>query len=149
MPRRSKRSENVVYSIVVKQLNDSIPNELIDKLFSTVRYDVNDKGCWIRGNDSTIYTTIKYNGKPVRAHRFSFLLFNGKPLDKFGCHSCDVPACINPDHILDRSNKWNHEDAVAKGLLGQAWLGRKDKIPEKIGIDYYRETKPDFVERLL
>lgn len=130
---RRRFRDGVYQPIQVKVINSlSIPTEVIDKLFENVRYDPNGKGCWVRGNDSTLYTTVSINGKAKRAHRVSFELFNGRPLVYLGCHSCDTPACINPDHILDRSSQWNYKDAVDKSRLGNAFLGRSSNCKVKL-----------------
>lgn len=127
--------------------NDEISNDLIDKLFTGIRFNPNGKGCWVRGDDSTVYTTISIDGKAVRANRLAYKLFNGSYPLQLACHSCDTPACINPEHLLDRSNKWNFEDAKSKGLLGKAFLGWNDPMPEQ-GIDYYKNEDSSFIERI-
>jgi hypothetical protein len=142
------RSRKVLYTLSIKQIKADISNDILDKLFAGVRFDANDKGCWVRGNDSTIYTTLNLNGKAVRAHRLSYELFHGEALTRFGCHSCDVKACINPDHILDRSNKWNFQDAMSKGIVGRIFLGNKPKPEEVLAIDYTKTVAPAFVERI-
>lgn len=56
-------------------------------------------------------------GKAVstRAHRLSYEIFKGQiPDDTFVCHSCDVPACCNPEHLWLGSNSSNQLDSVIK-----------------------------------
>lgn len=33
----------------------------------------------------------------------------------FLCHRCDVPRCVNPDHLFEGNNQINAADMVAKG----------------------------------
>lgn len=112
--------------IVLVIKDDSIPDEVIHKLLSGLR--TNDKGCWIRGEDSTIYTTITVNGKKVRAHRLSYKIFNGPILD-FACHKCDTPACIRPDHLFEGTNLDNMKDAIAKGRMYRNLPRKKKEKP--------------------
>lgn len=69
-----------------------------------------DTPCWIRGDDSEKYTAFTMNGERFITHRFMFELFKGKKLHHNGCHRCDKPACINPDHIFDGTHSQNHWD---------------------------------------
>lgn len=130
--------------ISITIINSDISNEILNKLFEGVRFDVNDKGCWIRGNDSTVYTTVKVGDKHMRAHRLSFKLFTGSALTKLGCHTCDVPACINPDHVIDKSTSWNHHDAVDKNR--KSHFRYNDPNPNK--IDYYKEQPSSYLEKI-
>lgn len=57
-----------------------------------------------------------WDGKPVRAHRFSWEFFNG-PIPKGLCvlHSCDNPPCVNPLHLSVGTRAENNRDMRSKG----------------------------------
>jgi hypothetical protein len=87
--------------------------------------------CWIFKILASESRNIKFNyghlwenGKFHPAHRISYRAFNGPLIDgKFICHSCDVPSCVNPNHLFQASPKSNMDDAANKRRLGsQKWL---------------------------
>lgn len=53
----------------------------------------------------------------IRAHRGYWELYHGSrfPDGMFACHSCDNPACINPNHIWPGTPKQNTADMDRKG----------------------------------
>lgn len=112
-PIRGRKEKRYLVVTIIK--DDLVSLDILDKLLQNIRY--NERGCWIRGDDSTIYTAININGKSLIAHRVSYELFRGKKLLKQGCHHCDTPACINPDHIFDGSQSQNMWDAQKKNRL--------------------------------
>jgi len=91
------------------------PNYIVERLLKNTR--LNDKGCWIRGKDSSVYTYVTFPNSQRLAHKVSYEVFNGKQLDHYGCHHCDVKACINPDHIFDGTQSDNVKDAIRKGRI--------------------------------
>ena len=112
----------------------------IKSLFAGVRFikSQNTKGyCWIRGNDSTVYTSIKIDNKSIRAHRVSYELFTGIRLTYNGCHHCDTPACINYEHVFDGTHKNNRDDAIKKNRMLDLYqlnvLRKQIKINEAAG----------------
>ena len=80
-------------------------------------------GCWLwtAGVNKSGYGNFDKNGKSVGAHRISWELHNG-PIPKGDgyhgtcvLHKCDVPSCVNPDHLFLGSNQDNATDREMKG----------------------------------
>ena len=73
------------------------------------------------------YPTIRFDGKQQLASRLILSWKIGRPLrqGELACHSCDTPACVNPDHLFLGDKQVNHADMVAKGrqrkVSGPAW----------------------------
>lgn len=54
----------------------------------------------------------------VYAHRYAWTLTNGPILDNLSVlHRCDVPLCVNPEHLFLGTQPDNLADARAKGRL--------------------------------
>ena len=92
------------------------------KILSNVNKTVN--GCWLYKNSASgPYGKIRWNKKWHSAHRVSYEQFVG-PIekDKWVCHKCDVPKCVNPEHLFIGSASDNRRDCLQKGrsnLLGE------------------------------
>lgn len=100
--------------------------EVADKL--NARFDenyviVSESGCWIWTGWQVGKRYGKFwsklpgqDGKHVLAHRYSYARFVGEiPHGASVCHKCDVPLCVNPDHLWLGSHHDNMADMVAKG----------------------------------
>lgn len=69
--------------------------------------------------------------RSVGAHRIAWEVWRGKiPQGLFVCHSCDIKACINPDHLFLGTASDNTQDGWRKGRLTGLHL-RNPVVKEK------------------
>lgn len=75
-------------------------------------------GCWLRGGAKTKfgYSKMTYDGGRYEdAHRFSYRLhFGDIPVGMCVLHRCDVPSCVNPEHLFLGTKRDNALDCQAK-----------------------------------
>ena len=79
-------------------------------------------GCWIWMGWTVPqgYGITLVDGVQTKAHRLSWQIANGSaPGSLFVCHRCDVPECINPEHLFLGTDGDNTRDAASKGRLWQ------------------------------
>lgn len=89
-------------------------------------------GCWLwtGGLKEFGHGAFKANGRCVGAHQFSWVLANGPvPCGKLLRHTCDVPACVRPTHIVLGTHQNNMDDMVERG---RAHGGGGPKITEDV-----------------
>jgi hypothetical protein len=75
--------------------------------------------CWLwnGGKGRKGYGKFSFRGnKTAVASRVSYELFHG-PVEEnmFVCHTCDVPLCVNPEHLWMGTHQENMMDMTQKG----------------------------------
>lgn len=76
--------------------------------------------CWVftgaRCSAAGHVHLTREDGSRVYAHRYSYEVHHGPiPAGLVVMHRCDVPACVNPDHLELGTQRDNIHDAIAKG----------------------------------
>jgi len=98
-------------------------------------------GCWLwsaatSGNGAHKYGWVTFNKRQYKAHRLAWILLVGEiPPGMSVCHRCDVPLCVNPDHLFLGTHAENMEDMHRKGRLKRSleqpvrsWTANEDDV---------------------
>ena len=115
----------------------------IDKSSIQLRSDTQWFGnCWIwQGNCFTSgYGRFFCHQKVFRAHRVSYFLYNGTlSNEKFICHICDNPKCVNPKHLFEGTPADNCNDRDRKGRY--KIRGKSKRIKKYHGVFVRKDQK--------
>lgn len=89
-----------------------------DRLMRMVEYDTNG-GCWIwSGNWTRGYGSITKDGRQKSTHRASYEFYKGPiPSGLHILHSCDVRACVNPNHLRAGTQSENIMEAYDRNRI--------------------------------
>lgn len=93
---------------------------LLARVLRKVVVDI-QTGCWLWQGalDSGGYGLQSVDNRNRKAHRVSWELHRDPIPDGACClHKCDVPRCVNPDHLFLGSKADNNADMAAKGRHG-------------------------------
>jgi HNH endonuclease len=87
--------------------------------------------------------TLECISKTKRHHRVAWELARGPvPEGFFVCHVCDIPACVNPDHLFLGTNADNMRNCAAKGRTARGQKSGMHKLTE----DQVREIRQRYSE---
>jgi hypothetical protein len=95
--------------------NRARKGDLVARFWSKVR---KTEGCWYwtASVDARGYGQFRVDGKCEGAHRVAYDLTHDTPLgSSFGCHTCDNPSCVRPDHIYPGTQFDNMKDRSERG----------------------------------
>ena len=84
-------------------------------------------GCWlwVGSIDTSGYGQLWNAGGTRIAHKLSYEFYKGEVLNGLQVlHTCDIPCCVNPDHLFLGTLQDNMRDRDAKG---------RGKIPDNRG----------------
>ena len=101
-----------------------VPQPIAERFWAKVN-KTSDCWLWTGAPQKDGYGVLWTKDGRVMAHRFSWEMANGEsfPQEKLACHTCDVPACVNPNHIYPGTRISNAHDAL---LRHEEWLGEKN-----------------------
>lgn len=107
-------------------------NNLINQRFWKKVQKTNS--CWLfTGGLARGYGHFSYEDKPIKAHRFSWIIhFGAIPKNKLVCHKCDIRNCVNPDHLFLGTQRDNIQDMIQKGRINRAGEnGHNSRLTQK------------------
>lgn len=139
-------NQSAVVDLHVTTYRERFNMSAIDRLLSHT-IPVTESGCWlwISHVGKTGYGAFGMNSIVMLAHRASWILFRGPiPDGLYVCHKCDVPICINPNHLFVGTAKENMRDASNKGRIRlpiESWSSSEKHQPAKLTNDQVREIR--------
>lgn len=138
---------------LIQQNNKDMIDTTFKKRFMDKVMPEPNTGCWLWcGTVPRGYGQVRYKGKIKLAHRVSYELYSGSkiPLNYDVLHTCDVPSCVNPDHLFVGSHNDNMKDMVVKGRSTRGELQRSSKLTKEDVMEIRRLTNSslsDIAER--
>ncbi len=106
-----------------------------DGPFPEGRSDIGRCWLWTRSTSGPkggcLYGQFFVNGKHIKAHRYSWVICFGEiPKGLFVLHRCDVPLCVNPEHLFLGTQRDNVDDMMEKKRHTFGEVNGRAKITE-------------------
>lgn len=112
---------------------------------------VTECGCWIwlGSIGGKRYGSLRIDGKSERSNRAAWQAYRGEiPEGMHVLHSCDMPLCVNPDHLFlgdhlvnmqdkERKGRGNHASGARHGRQTKPWRTSR-------GDDHYARNDPSY-----
>jgi hypothetical protein len=109
---RSKRGEFCSIRCSIRRAGNDAP----DKFWAKTSPQPNGCIYWNGYRPGGRYGALNVAGRARKAHRHAWILTHGDIPDGLSVlHRCDVPHCVNPEHLFLGTNADNVRDKVAKG----------------------------------
>ncbi|HHT8992790.1 TPA: HNH endonuclease [Burkholderia cenocepacia] len=87
-----------------------------------------------RRRDRDGYGTLWFEGRTVLEHRLVYAASKGTSLEAIRGlvvrHTCDTPACVNPNHLVIGTHADNQRDKVERGRQAKGstqWASKTDE----------------------
>lgn len=112
-----------------------------ERIRSRVVVDANGCWRWPGANDGR-YGHIKLFGARFKVHVAAFLLWKGRiPRGHVLAHSCDVTWCCNPDHVENKLQRRNMQDASERGRIANSLGKRKVALVRRLATLEWGDTR--------
>lgn len=96
------------------------------------KYTIEENGCWVwNKTGKNKYGMFWLKGKKRSAHRSSYEHYK-ETIDNglFVLHTCDEPACVNPNHLFLGKHLDNMKDMLSKGRQAKGHRNHHCKLSE-------------------
>lgn len=93
-------------------------NKTLEQRFFEKIELITESGCWVwmGAMFSDGYGQMKINRRKELAHRISWRLHSSQIANGLDVlHRCDIPCCVNPDHLFLGTDSDNQRDSYRKG----------------------------------
>lgn len=117
-------------------------SQAIDRIMEHAMPEPNS-GCWLwlGSIERKGYGHLRFNGRTVYAHRLSLATFKSLAAGLNALHTCDVPCCVNPDHLYAGTAYENRLDAVCRNRVPTGERHPQAKLTDDIVRAIRKDTR--------